>query len=134
MKPKEATLIERIRLHLSCYWREGDPGPQLTTVELELLAEAADALAADLIYTTALRTKLAAAIAERDKVAVADDAAKVLMDCKGYDLFPDGTMRPAHGEGEWVKAEDYDKLHAAAASAQAEIAMLAEAALKKKNS
>ena len=46
-----------------------------------------------------------------------------LMDCKGYDLYPDGTMRPAHGLGEWVKAEDYDKLHA-------EIAMLR----KEKNS
>lgn len=50
-----------------------------------------------------------------------DDA---VMDCKGYDLFPDGTMRPAHGLGEWVKAEDYDKLHAAAEAAQAEIAAL----------
>jgi len=43
-----------------------------------------------------------------------------LMDCKGYDLFPDGTMRPAHGEGEWVRAQDYDKLHAAAEAAQAD--------------
>jgi len=40
-----------------------------------------------------------------------DDA---VMDCKGYDLFPDGTLRPAHGLGEWVRSEDYDKLHAAA--------------------
>ena len=43
-----------------------------------------------------------------------------LMDCKGYDIFPDGTMRPAHGLGEWVKAEDYDKLHATATTAQAQ--------------
>jgi len=70
-----------------------------------------------------LKEELAAAIAERDKVAVADDAEKGLMDCKGYSLYPDGTMRPAHGLGEWVKAEDYDKLHA-------EIAMLR----KEKNS
>jgi len=47
-----------------------------------------------------------------------------LMDCKGYDLFPDGTLRPAHGLGKWVKAEDYDKLHATAEAAQAEIAAL----------
>jgi len=47
-----------------------------------------------------------------------------LMDCKGYDLYPDGTMRPAHGLGEWVRAEDYDRLHAEAEAAQAEIAML----------
>jgi len=71
---------------------------------------------------------IAAAIAQRDemKLALRDltDAAKELMDCKGYDLYPDGTMRPAHGLGEWVKAEDYDKLHAAAEAAQAEIAML----------
>jgi len=52
------------------------------------------------------------------------DAEKELMDCKGYDLFPDGTLRPAHGLGEWVKAEDYDKLHAIAEAAQAEIAAL----------
>ena len=75
-----------------------------------------------------LRNQLAAAIAQRDemKLALRDltDAAKGLMDCKGYDLYPDGTMRPAHGLGEWVKAEDYDKLHAAASAAQAEIAML----------
>jgi len=43
-----------------------------------------------------------------------------LMDCKGYDLFPDGTLRPAHGLGEWVRAIDYDKLHAAAEAAQAD--------------
>jgi len=54
----------------------------------------------------------------------ADEAANGLMDCKGYDLFPDGTLRPAHGLGEWVRAQDYDKLHAANAAAQAEIAML----------
>jgi len=52
------------------------------------------------------------------------DAAKGLMDCKGYDLYPDGTLRPAHGLGEWVRAQDYDKLHAAAEAAQAEIAAL----------
>jgi len=45
-----------------------------------------------------------------------------LMDCKGYDLYPDGTMRPAHGLGEWVKAEDYDKLHAAAEAAEQRLA------------
>jgi len=78
-----------------------------------------DALAADLIYTTVMLARL-----RNTAIADALDAAKGLMDCKGYDLFPDGTMRPAHGLGEWVKAEDYDKLHAAAAAAQAEIAAL----------
>jgi len=71
-----------------------------------------------------LERELAAAIAERDemKLALRDltDAAKELMDCKGYDLYPDGTMRPAHGLGEWVRAIDYDKLHAAAEAAQAD--------------
>jgi len=62
-----------------------------------------------------LERELAAAIEQRDKAS--GNASKELMDCKGYDLYPDGTMRPAHGLGEWVKAEDYDKLHA-------EIAML----------
>jgi len=56
-----------------------------------------------------------------------DDAEKGLMDCKGYDLYPDGTMRPAHGLGEWVRAEDYDRLHAAAEAAQAEITALRDA-------
>jgi len=68
-----------------------------------------------------LERELAAAIEQCDKAR--KEAAKELMDCKGYDLFPDGTMRPAHGFGEWVRAEDYDKLHA-------EIAMLR----KEKNS
>jgi len=71
---------------------------------------------------TELKTTLAY---ERDKAREdALDAEKGLMDCKGYDLFPDGTLRPAHGLGEWVKAEDYDKLHATAEAAQAEIAAL----------
>jgi hypothetical protein len=77
---------------------------------------------------TELERELAAAIEQRDemKLALRDltDAAKGLMDCKGYDLFPDGTMRPAHGLGEWVRAIDYDKLHATAEAAQSEIAML----------
>ena len=73
--------------------------------------QAADALAADLIYTTVMLARL-----RNTAIADALDAAKELMDCKGYDLYPDGTMRPAHGLGEWVKAEDYDKLHAAAIS------------------
>ena len=78
-----------------------------------------------------LERELAAAIEQRDemKLALRDltDAAKGLMDCKGYDLYPDGTMRPAHGLGEWVKAEDYDRLHAAAEAAQAEITALRDA-------
>ena len=80
-------------------------------------------------FAQQLERELAAAIAQRDKASAdliyttvidALDAAKELMDCKGYDLFPDGTMRPAHGLGEWVRAIDYDKLHAAAEAAQAD--------------
>lgn len=77
-----------------------------------------------IVSHTSLERELAAAIEQRDemKLALRDltDAAKGLMDCKGYDLYPNGTMRPAHGLGEWVKAEDYDKLHAAAEAAQAD--------------
>ena len=50
-------LIERLRHHLSCYWKEGDVAPQLTSIELMLIEEAA--------------TELAAAQAERDKAVAA---------------------------------------------------------------
>ena len=77
--------------------------------ELAAAIEQRDKASADLIYTTVMLARLR-------NTAIADG----LMDCKGYDLFPDGTMRPAHGLGEWVKAEEYDKLHAAAEAAQAQ--------------
>ena len=82
--------------------------------ELAAAIEQRDKASADLIYTTVLLARLR-------NTAIADAG---LMACKGYDLFPDGTLRPAHGLGEWVKAEEYDKLHAAAKAAQAEIAAL----------
>lgn len=40
------SLIERMRDHLACYWKEGDVAPQLTSIELMLIEEAADELAA----------------------------------------------------------------------------------------
>ena len=39
-------LIERLRDHLACYWKEGDVAPQLTSIELMLIEEAANELAA----------------------------------------------------------------------------------------
>ena len=39
-------LIDRLRMHLSCYWKEGDVAPQLTSIELMLIEEAANELAA----------------------------------------------------------------------------------------
>tara|TARA_R110000868_G_scaffold70718_1_gene207567 strand:- start:591 stop:818 length:228 start_codon:yes stop_codon:yes gene_type:complete len=42
------SLIERLRDHLSCYWKEGDVAPQLTSIELMLIEEAANELAAAL--------------------------------------------------------------------------------------
>ena len=45
-KVNTKSLIERMRDHLSCYWKEGDVAPQLTSIELMLLEEAADELAA----------------------------------------------------------------------------------------
>ena len=90
----------------------------MSNEEQEWLASLLDRVSDLEKEVTELKTTLAY---ERDKAR--DDAAKGLMDCKGYSLYPDGTMRPAHGLGEWVKAEDYDKLHA-------EIAMLR----KEKNS
>ena len=53
-------LIERLRHHLSCYWKEGDVAPQLTSIELMLIEEAA--------------TELAAAQAERNKAMREADA------------------------------------------------------------
>lgn len=38
-------LIERLRDHLACYWKEGDVAPQLTSIELMLVEEAANQLA-----------------------------------------------------------------------------------------
>jgi hypothetical protein len=69
-------------------------------------------------FARQLERELAAAIAQRDNAR--EEAAKGLMDCKGYSLYPDGTLRPAHGLGEWVRAIDYDKLHATATTAQAD--------------
>ena len=40
------SLIERLRDHLACYWKEGDVAPQLTSIELILIEEAANELAA----------------------------------------------------------------------------------------
>lgn len=40
------SLIERMRDHLACYWKEGDVAPQLTSIELMLIEEAANELAA----------------------------------------------------------------------------------------
>ena len=51
------SLIERLRDHLSCYCKEGDVAPQLTSIELMLIEEAA--------------TELAAAQAQRDKLVAA---------------------------------------------------------------
>ena len=53
-------LIERLRMHLSCYWKEGDVAPQLTSIELMLIEEAAN--------------ELAAAQAQRDKAMREADA------------------------------------------------------------
>jgi len=94
----------------------------MSNEEQEWLASLLDRVSDLEKEVTELKTTLAY---ERDKAR--DDAAKGLMDCKGYDLYPDGTMRPAHGLGEWVKAEDYDKLHATATTAQAEITALRDA-------
>jgi len=91
----------------------------MSNEEQEWLASLLDRVSDLEKEVTELKTTLAY---ERDKAR--EDAEKGLMDCKGYDLFPDGTMRPAHGLGEWVKAEDYDKLHAATEAAQAKIAAL----------
>ena len=63
------SLIERLRDHLSCYWKEGDVAPQLTSIELMLIEEAA--------------TELAAAQAERDKAVAA---------LKHYGQHVDGCM------------------------------------------
>ena len=51
------SLIERMRDHLACYWKEGDVAPQLTSIELMLIEEAAN--------------ELAAAQAQRDKAVAA---------------------------------------------------------------
>ena len=61
----QPSLIDRLRIHLSCYWKEGDVAPHLTSIELMLIEEAAD--------------ELAAAIAQRDKARVdaLEEAAKV---------------------------------------------------------
>jgi hypothetical protein len=40
------SLIERMRDHLACYWKEGDVAPQVTSIELMLIEEAAAELAA----------------------------------------------------------------------------------------
>ena len=40
------SLVERMRDHLACYWKEGDVAPQLTSIELMLIEEAANELAA----------------------------------------------------------------------------------------
>ena len=51
------SLIERMRDHLACYWKEGDVAPQVTSIELMLIEEAAN--------------ELAAAQAQRDKAVAA---------------------------------------------------------------
>ena len=38
------SLIDRLRMHLSCYWKTGDVAPQLTSIELMLIDEAANEL------------------------------------------------------------------------------------------
>ena len=48
-------LIERLRDHLSCYWKEGDVAPQLTSIELMLIEEAANELAAAQATIAALK-------------------------------------------------------------------------------
>ena len=50
-------LIERLRHHLSCYWKEGDVAPQLTSIELMLIEEAANELAAAQAEIAALKAK-----------------------------------------------------------------------------
>jgi len=45
-KVNTKSLIERMRDHLACYWKEGDVAPQVTSIELMLIEEAADELAA----------------------------------------------------------------------------------------
>jgi hypothetical protein len=42
----QSRLIDRLRMHLSRYWKEGDVAPQLTSIELMLIDEAANELAA----------------------------------------------------------------------------------------
>ena len=56
----QSRLIDRLRMHLSCYWKEGDVAPQLTSIELMLIEESANELAA----AQAQRNKLEKALIE----------------------------------------------------------------------
>ena len=53
------SLIERMRDHLACYWKEGDVAPQLTSIELMLIEEAANELAAAQAEIAELKEELA---------------------------------------------------------------------------
>jgi hypothetical protein len=65
------SLVERMRDHLACYWKEGDVAPQLTSIELMLMEEAADELAAQKEQYRVLEDEMLVLGDERNKLAEA---------------------------------------------------------------
>ena len=73
-------LIERLRDHLACYWKEGDVAPQLTSIELMLVEEAANQLAAVENEMQVMSDKLTCALLEAKENAEIANEFKLTME------------------------------------------------------